>query len=240
MANANRKRFYKQAWFWRIAIYLLLVFTVMTPAQEHAAEIGAPPSPSALPGVALIILAIEAILYFRRRRNRKQQAEADRKSAERAALNARVDALEADGIQPMRKAKAILRDGEQAFFAELGTLHEMKSVSVRHGGASARVRVAKGVSVSFGGGRSTPETKLVELSDGELVATDRRLIFAGQTKSFEATLAKIINIEYFVDAVLINLASREKPYVVTLPKTEVAIFRETFRQILARQNNGEA
>lgn len=230
MARSDKKPFYKRGWVWRLAVYLFLLFATF----NQQAEPGSAESPR-FQGLISIVVIVETVAYFLRRRQVKRQSIIEKSRRAREVLNARVDALSEEGIQPIQPSKAILRNGEQAFFAEAGTLHEMKSVSVRHTGISSRVRVAKGVSIGFGGGRSTPETQLVELSDGELVATDRRVIFAGRSKSFEAALSKVINVECYSDAVLINLAGREKPYVVKMPETEITIFEETFRQIISRQ-----
>ncbi|MFY3127602.1 hypothetical protein ACOTGA_23410 [Achromobacter xylosoxidans] len=228
------KPFYKRLGFW-----LLLAFALcaLFAAGAPKAPDGKQSADGALATVLAMLLLIAVFLnhlYQRVARRRRAKAQTDAVSD---AYRQRLENITANGISPVVTDKLIARSEEKAYFASQGTLYETKTVSVRHGGVSMRFQVAKGVSVSTGGGRSTPESKLVPVAEGELIATNQRVVFAGSGKSFDTPLSKIINVEYFNDGVLINVSNRQTSLFVGLPRGDVALFEEVFRQILERHDS---
>lgn len=74
------------------------------------------------------------------------------------------------------------------------------------------VRVAKGVSLRSGSFRSHAVKGMVEVATGELVATNQRVIFAGDNKSFSIPLHKLINVTPYSDGV--GLHDEHKNYLL--------------------------
>ncbi|MFU1907710.1 hypothetical protein vBBaMIFTN2_49 [Bordetella phage vB_BaM-IFTN2] len=228
MGIKEKAPIYKRLGFWVIVgIVGFFVLPAALPRQEGET------AGNTFFGFYVLALLALIVFYFINRKIQKKRlakylaAEAD------AVQQERIETLRLNGVQPVTADKALLASGESAYFSSLGTLYEMKTVSMRHGGAAVRVRVAKGVSVGMGGARSIPETQLVALSEGELVITNKRVLFAGRAKGFDAPISRIINVEYYADAVLMNLSGREKPYAVKIRPSEVPIFQETFTQVRA-------
>lgn len=232
--GSQRKPIYKRLGFWLlVAFALCALFAAAAPKTPE----GKPSSDGALATVLAMLLLIAVLLnhlYQKVMRRRKAKTQAMEISD---ACRNRLNDISANGISPIATDRLITRSEEKAYFAAHGMLYETKTVSIRHGGMSGRFRVAKGISVSAGGGRSTPESKMVPVAEGELIATSQRVVFAGSGKSFDTPLGKIINVEYFDDGVLINVSNRQTSMFVGLPRGEVIVFQEVFRQILESQDS---
>jgi hypothetical protein len=106
--------------------------------------------------------------------------------------------------RPANPQKALLRAGEIAFLAAPAALLENQTVGCKTSGASVRVRVAKGVSVGSYAGRSRPVSGAVRTAHGEFVVTTRRVIFAGDTKSFEIRLKRLTNVVHYSDRLVLH------------------------------------
>ncbi|MDZ5615032.1 hypothetical protein U2261_10470 [Achromobacter xylosoxidans] len=226
---------YKRVGFWLFMAFVASFIFISATGSKDADG-----NPSALAGFAAMMLPLLFIAmivnFFVQRSLRKKKLTEIQARAFDDDLRSRIDRLSTHGLPSVMPEKLLLRPGEVAHFATVATLHEHKTTSVRHGGSSVRVRVAKGVSVSMGGGRSIPERELVQVASGELAATDQRIVFAGNGKSFDAPLGKIINVEYFKDGVMVNVSSRQNSFVVKMPLGESLILQETLNQILAKQS----
>jgi hypothetical protein len=106
--------------------------------------------------------------------------------------------------RPANPQKALLRAGEVAFIAAPAALVENQTVGYETSGASVRVRVAKGVSVGSYGGRSHPVRGMVRTAHGEFVVTTKRVIFAGDAKSFEMKLEGLTNFVHYSDGLTLH------------------------------------
>lgn len=235
-AASTSKPIYKRLGFW-----LLLAFTLcaLFAASAPKTPEGKPSPDGALATVLAMLLLIALMVnHLYRKWASRRQAKARKASAaaaDAAAQAAALDHIITNGISPITTDRLLPRNDEKAYFSAPGVLYETKTVSIRHGGVSARVRVANGVSVSMGGGRSTPESKMVAVAQGELIATNIRVVFAGSGKSFDTPISKIINVEYFDDGVLINVSNRQTSLFVGLTRHNVTLFQEVFKQILDQQ-----
>jgi hypothetical protein len=98
-------------------------------------------------------------------------------------------------LAPVNPGAVVLQQGEQAFAAIPASLLEMRTVRYRGASTGVSVRVAKGVWLRQSGSRGTAEKGLVPVARGMLVATNRRLISAGDQKSAAVTLDKISSFE---------------------------------------------
>ena len=121
---------------------------------------------------------------------------------------------------PVKPVKAILHPGEIALIAVPGALHEYQTV-YKGRGVNVRVRVSKSISIGQSAGQGRGVQGLVKVSDGEFVVTRQRVIFAGQTKSFEAPLSKLTNVEAYTDGTGLHLNSAV--HVISFPSSEVSL-----------------
>ncbi len=78
------------------------------------------------------------------------------------------------------------------------------------GSSGIRFRVAKGVSVNFGGsrGRSVPVKAPVRISDGPLLLTATHVRFFGERKGFQKPWKQVAGVEPFSDAITVFFANR--------------------------------
>jgi len=83
-------------------------------------------------------------------------------------------------------------------------LHEDRMVRQRYGGA---VRLMKGVYVGTSRGESHPERRHVDT--GDLILTDKRLVFVGSRKSADIDLRKILSIEPYSDGIALSRSNKK-------------------------------
>jgi hypothetical protein len=115
-------------------------------------------------------------------------------------------------------ANVILRKGERCLFSVGGTALEEKVVRRDYVGGSrgVSIRVAKGISFRVGAskGQSAPVYDLVEIADGQLIITNRRIIFQGNPKSFSDLLENLIDVSPGSQGLRYNVTNRSKPRLV--------------------------
>lgn len=80
----------------------------------------------------------------------------------------------------------------------------------RGGSRGVSIRVMKGVSFRVGQSRgiSVPETAIVKVCSGELTLTNQRVVYSGNTKSFNSSLEKVVDAEFYTDGVRLMFTSR--------------------------------
>lgn len=93
-------------------------------------------------------------------------------------------------------------------FSNIG-LREPRSVSRGvYGGPS--IRVAKGLTIRAGGFQAQSHEELKDVDQGTLVLTNKRLAFAGSTRSVATELSKLISVDAYSDVVAIRRSGKEK------------------------------
>ena len=68
----------------------------------------------------------------------------------------------------------------------------------------------KGVSVGLGGFEASPETKVIPIDTGNLTLTNKRVHFAGNTKTVDYALSKINTIEELDSGLAISRSGKTK------------------------------
>lgn len=105
----------------------------------------------------------------------------------------------------------ILKKGEHLIFDIPGvSLCEERTVKTSGTTRSVRVRVMKGVSVGVGSFEASPETKVVPIDTGNMTLTNKRVHFAGETKTVDYPLSKINTIESLDSGVAISRTGKTK------------------------------
>jgi hypothetical protein len=118
-----------------------------------------------------------------------------RKQREEKALQTLLEAP-LTAIQPR---KALVKAGETAYAAVAAELQEVQTVGYSAGTSGVSVRVAKGVTLRTAGTRGKAVKGMVSVASGELVISDKRIIFAGDRKSFAISLEDILSTTNYTD-----------------------------------------
>jgi tetratricopeptide (TPR) repeat protein len=122
----------------------------------------------------------------------------------------------------------ILQKGETAHWYSPAKLMEERAVRHTYGGA---VRVMKGVYV--GGRRGESHGEMREIDSGNLLLTNKRLIFKGGMRSFEHKLDKVVSVEEYNDSMGIGVSNRQKSqYFVVDEPHKWAVFTRMAVDIL--------
>ncbi|MBI2342833.1 MAG: hypothetical protein HYV02_00615 [Deltaproteobacteria bacterium] len=149
-----------------------------------------------------------------------QQIAPTKKELERLRL---LNEIQNGNLPVVRAPNLILQNGEQEHWIEPGALIEEKVVSRRYQGGSSGVsfRIMKGVSYRVGAHKGTlvSETDLVPVSHGDLVLTNKRIIFQGNGKSFGTKLDKVLNIQLFNNGLQFSETNKSKPKMVRFSRT---------------------
>lgn len=118
-------------------------------------------------------------------------------------------------IPPIETNNIILQNKEIAYWVEQVKLIEEKIIDRRYQGGSSGMsfRVMKGVRYHVGGykGHIITDTGKVTVDQGDLVITNKRVIFRGVSKSFTNNLNKFLDIRFFKDGIQLTEVNKVKP-----------------------------
>lgn len=130
-----------------------------------------------------------------------------------------IDEIQQGNLPVQSVTNIILQRGETVHWVEPAKLLEERVVSRRYSGGSSgfSFRICKGVSYRVGAsrGRVITDTAIVPISSGELALSNKRVIFAGDTKSFTVKLDKLLNIEFYDDGLQLH-GTTGKPKTIQL------------------------
>ena len=107
--------------------------------------------------------------------------------------------LLAQPLTEIRPSHALLKTSEKAYGAVMASLQETQTVGYSAGTSGVSVRVAKGVTLRTSGTRGKAVKGMVSVASGELVITDKRLVFSGDRKSFAIQLDDLLNTTSYTD-----------------------------------------
>lgn len=120
--------------------------------------------------------------------------------------------------------KAMLKKGEICHFSCDADLFEMETLRYSTGSGSARIRVAKGLSINTGSTRAYhTEKKLSKTATGELSLTNQRVIFSGDAKSFEVPIGKVISAESDGEKLVIHHGKESKFFNLSIGQSQIAV-----------------
>jgi hypothetical protein len=161
-------------------------------------------------GVMFAIAGVLGWALIRWRRSERLREMVSLKAREIAedAVETMLEKMRAAPLEPIKPSRALLKSGEIAYAAVRGTLQEEKILRYEAGSAGVSVRVMKGVSVRTGGTRGGAVRGVVDVAEGELVITNRRVIFAGDRKSFSVEHDGVLNTTNYRDGFGVSTATR--------------------------------
>lgn len=128
-------------------------------------------------------------------------------------------ALEHAMAQPLTQIKpqqALLKPDEKAYGAIAAQLMEEKTVGYSAGTQGVSFKVAKGLTLRSSGTRAKAVKGVVAVANGELVITDKRVIFAGDRKSFAIANDDLLNTTNYSDG--FGFTDGNKTYTLTTAK----------------------
>ena len=124
--------------------------------------------------------------------------------------NAELEQARSGVLTPINPGAVVLRPGEEAFASISASMLELRTVGYKGRSTGVSVRVARGVWLRESGSRGVPEKGLVPIAHGVLVATNQRLIFAGDQDSLAIPFQKISSFETMSDG--LRLGDGHKTY----------------------------
>jgi len=105
----------------------------------------------------------------------------------------------------------ILKKNEHLIFDVPGvSLCEERTVKTKGKSKSVRVRVMKGVTVGTGRFEAAPEARVVPIDRGNLTLTNKRVHFAGETKTVDFPLSAMNTIQAFDSGVSVSRSGKTK------------------------------
>jgi hypothetical protein len=131
-------------------------------------------------------------------------------------ISAWLNAIANNCAQPVLGASPgiVCKKGEIPFLSLNNvTLKEPRAVRVTHGGhAGPRIRVAKGISFGMGtfGAKSESHEEIRDIDQGNLLLTNKRLIFSGGKRSTNIQLKKVLSIDSFNDGIALRREGKQK------------------------------
>ena len=176
----------------------------------------------AVPEVSLwgwiVVLTIVTVGLFFSANKVKKQKEA--RQAAQVARNTPFMAISviAQGELPVvTGTPVLLEEGEVAHYYAPATkiVTKNKAVGRTGSGAGVRVRVAKGVSVSTGGGSSrTVYGEVTETYSGAIVLTNRRIVFIHNQAGFECKISALTAVTPVDGSVVVQAGSKTYQFSV--------------------------
>ena len=121
---------------------------------------------------------------------------------------------------------AILRENEIAHFSAAAVLMEEKTIGYEANNTSVRIRLTNSVSAGKGNIKGKAIRKIIPVSNGELVITNLRIVFAGEVKSFEIPFQKLTNFHSIDGGLLFHIGSKSHMVRIAselIPLVEVLI-----------------
>lgn len=149
------------------------------------------------------------------------EIEHDKKELARLRL---LNEIQLGNIPEIPLTNFIKQKGEIVRWVEPAFLIEEKVIRRRYEGGSRGMsfRIMKGVSYRVGGyrGHITSETGMVETSRGEIVITNKRIVFRGDRKSFATKLNNILDIRVYTNGVYLSENNKPKPRLIKFQDEE--------------------
>lgn len=182
-----------------------------------------------LPGAAFAaLLTVGGVSTYRHKKaefiDTEHRLEHQQNSHDIQASQVLVSRINSGDLPVELSFKALLKKNEVCHFSTEAELYEMRSQRYSTGSGSARVRVAKGFSVSTGSTRSYhSERVLTRISGGELSITSKRVIFSGNEKSFECPIGKVISADHNNETFVIQYGNEPKYLTMDTGKSLIAV-----------------
>jgi hypothetical protein len=132
-----------------------------------------------------------------------------KKKSQLAEANAFTERLKADKAFSTTSTHLMLQAGEHAFLQEDVVLSETRAVRKSVGGFGG-FRIAKGVIIGGYRGTSESHQEWRSIDRGQLVLTDKRLVFDGNKENRAISLDKIISFNIYLNSISVSVEGKSK------------------------------
>lgn len=157
----------------------------------------------------IVGLIIFSIIFFNKQKQETKRIEINQKSE---AVKDYFSRVNQEKKLPTINTHILLKSGESAYLQDSVKLFETRKVTKSDRGGGA-IRVMKGVYI--GGSKSTSRShdELREIDSGQLILTNKRLIFDGSLNTREIKLDKIISVSEYIDGIEIAIEGKAKSQI---------------------------
>lgn len=211
--------------------WVLIAFFALPPIGWVVQSLTNSLPPGNSPGAALLSAVISwgiaAGIWYLLKRARLSSAL--RRQREQLA----VQEMLAAPLTEIKPRQVLLKGDEKAYAAVQASLQEMKTLGFKAGTTGVSIRVARGVTLRSAGTRGQAVKGMVAVASGELALTDRRIVFAGDLKSFAINLDDLISITPYDDGFGFG-DSRSTHTVRMSPGKEHLLFKIALDKVLAQ------
>lgn len=165
----------------------------------------------------LVLFVIGALLWLvGHLKGRRQERQREELQAKADGLTAKarqyIEALNSSRTYPtVDMLNVNAQKGEFGLLHEATTLYELKSHRIG-AGAGTRLKLGK-LPVYLGGYQSHWVEDWSPAAVGDLYLTNKRIVFAGSTRTASIALKDLIALDTELDAVRVHTAKRQKPYL---------------------------
>lgn len=142
-----------------------------------------------------------------------------------------------EGNLPEIETTVRLKKGEVAHYEGFTTWQHLKTKKKRVAGSRGRsMRVAKGVSFKVGAtpGYTKEWEQFQTVDEGKVIVTSQRLLFVGAKKNLNVKHEKILDTEYFSDAVKVHRGTVNPTYFFV---DDPSVFFAVLSTVLETQND---
>lgn len=160
------------------------------------------------PAIWLIFFVVSLVFFAKRRKEIKEE----KRKTLIVEAEAYVVEIKKNHALPKVASSIFLNNGENAFLQEETKLNETRAVRKQIGGG-AGFRVAKGVYLGGYSGQAESHQEWRTLDIGQLIITNKKLIFKGRKENRVIPLDTIFALETFSDGIEISLESRAKSII---------------------------
>lgn len=167
--------------------------------------------------VIAVIFAVLAILCFWRAMKASAAKKAKLAANQTFMTDQDLEQIQAGGLPVLTGVPVILADGEAAHFFGPARRYitKTKAVGRTGSGSGVSVRVAKGVSVSTGGGSSrTVYGEVTDTYSGAIVLTNRRIVFIHNQAGFECKISALTAMTPVDGSVVVQAGSKTYQFSV--------------------------
>lgn len=167
------------------------------------------------PYASLIFFLISIAFYGRRKKELVEQ----RRQQKIAEAENYIEGVRDKKALPIIKSSIFIEKDENVFLEEQTKLNEPRSIR-KYSGTMQGVgfRISKRISIGTGtrSGTSESHKEWRTIDSGNLIITNKRLIFNGNTENRTIALKKIISITVALDGIILSIEERNKPVMFSV------------------------
>ncbi len=165
--------------------------------------------------------------------DRKRVQRIETRRLAQAANQAKLDHAKTGELVAIVPSRGILRKDELCYASIDASLCETRTVSYQARSSGVSVRVAKGITLRTGASKGRPVQEFVIAAVGELLVTDRRVLFVGDNKSVELKIEALIAFDQKRDGLTLSNASKTHHFRIQ-PGIDFDVFNIVARRVIAK------